>query len=102
MAIKYTLNARMPYLSEVGATGCDIVNYESGTCPLWMVDHLNEYTSAYPTRTAVSGVYGYWTLSSNASYPFSAWIVYYIGIAYYYGVGSDGDYGVRPVINLSI
>ena len=103
MAIKYTVNARMPYLSEVGATGCDIVNSESGTCPLWMVDHLNEYTSAYPTRTAVSGVYGYWTLSSLASYPGGAWSVSQYGYANRSNVVLDvGIYGVRPVINLSI
>ena len=102
MAKTYTVNARMPYLSEVGATGCDIVNYESGTCPLWMVDHLNEYTSAYPTRTAVSGVYGYWTLSSIASYSGSAWRVSYDGSASSDGVNNDGADGARPVINLSI
>ena len=102
MAKTYTVNARMPYLSEVGATGCDIVNYKSGTCPLWMVDHLNEYTSAYPTRTAVSGVYGYWTLSSYASYSDHAWIVNYDGYAGHDGVSSDGSNGARPVINLSI
>ena len=102
MAKTYTVNARMPYLSEVGATGCDITNYTEGSCPLWMVDHLNEYTSAYPTRTAVSGVYGYWTLSSDASISSSAWAVDYIGYANGNGVNDDGNYGARPVINLSI
>ena len=102
MAIKYTANARLPYLSEVGATGCDITNYTEGSCPLWMVDHLKEYTSAYPTRTAVSGVYGYWTLSSRASDPSSAWGVYYNGNAGDIDVYDDGNDGVRPVINLSI
>ena len=103
MAKTYTVNARMPYLSEVGATGCDITNYTEGSCPLWMVDHLNEYTSAYPTRTAVSGVYGYWTLSSRASRSDYAWRVHYYGYAN--GDGSaalDGNSGARPVINLSI
>ena len=102
MAITYTTNARLPYLSEVGATGCDIVSASSGTCPLWMVDHLNEYTSAYPTRTAVSGVSGYWTLSSYASYSGVAWNVYYRGYAGNYEVLDARYGGARPVINLSI
>ena len=29
-------------LSEVGATGCDIVNYTEGTCPGWMVNYLDD------------------------------------------------------------
>ena len=102
MAKTYTVNARMPYLSEVGATGCDITNYTEGSCPLWMVDHLNEYTSAYPTRTAVSGVYGYWTLSSSASNSGNAWYVNCNGYAYSNYVYTDGSRGARPVINLSI
>ena len=99
MAQTFNVNARMPYLSEVGATGCDIVNYESGTCPGWMVDYL--YDAGYQTNT-VSGVYGYWTLSSSASYSNIAWYVDYFGFAHDFDVDYDGYYGVRPVINLSI
>jgi len=100
MAKEYTVNARMPYLREVGATGCDITgDYISGTCPGWMVDYL--YDAGYQTNT-VSGVYGYWTLSSNASDSNDAWYVDYDGNAFTRLVDGFGSYGVRPVINLSI
>ena len=55
MAIKYTVNARMPYLSEVEGTGC--VQYEDGKCPGCMVNYMEDVV--YQTNT-VSGVYGYW------------------------------------------
>ena len=69
-----------------------------------MTNYLNASASSYPDRTAVSGVCGYWTLSSIASDSRGAWNVYYDGYAYGIGVdvNNDGSYGVRPVINLSI
>jgi len=52
IAKTYTVNARLPYLSEVGATGCDILDYGTATCPLWMTNYLSA-TSRYPSRTGV-------------------------------------------------
>ena len=102
MAITYTTNARMPYLSEVGATGCDITNYTEGSCPLWMVDHLtNEYYN-YENRSSVKDVYGYWTLSSYAGNSLDAWDVTCLGRVGSSNVYNGSNGGVRPVINLSI
>mgnify|MGYP003300229766 CR=1 FL=1 len=100
MAETFTVNARLPHLSEVGATECDITgDYISGTCPGWMVDYL--YDAGYQTNV-VNDVYGYWTLSSYASISYSAWGVDFDGYAYNIDVSDDGDFGVRPVVNLSI
>ena len=46
--------------------------------------------------------YGYWTSSAHADLANIAWGVDYDGsVDYDYGVSDDGDYGVRPVIELS-
>ena len=100
MAKIYIVNARIPYISEAEAIGCygDL----SETCPLWMVDYLsNDYEIA--GRNGVSGVLGYWTLTSTSSD--HAWYIEYGGsggYAFDSSVDYDGSYGVRPVINLSI
>ena len=100
MAQTFTANARLPYLSEVEGTGCE--QYSDGTCPLWMTNYLHANTTYYPERTAVSGVYGYWMLSSRASYSNTAWSVLFNGYAIFDDVSTGVYYGVRPVINLSI
>lgn len=98
-----TGKARMPKLSEVVETGCDITKREDGTCPLWMVDHLeNDEYFNYNGRTAVSNVLGYWTLSSIASHSGYAWHVSYAGYASTTTINLVDRLGVRPVINLSI
>ena len=99
MAQPMSVPARMPSKAEVNGAGC---TGTSGSCPLWMTNYLNAYTATYPNRTAVSGVYGYWTLSSLASDPGNAWTVNYDGYADLSNVVNDGDYGVRPVITLLI
>ena len=92
MAKTYTVNARMPYYSEIS-------NVSEST--LYLIDYLSN-DNEIAGRNGVSGVYGYWTLSSYASYSDHAWIVNYDGYAGHDGVSSDGSNGARPVINLSI
>ena len=79
MARTFNTNARLPYLSELEGTGCSY----SGDCPLWIIG-------------------SYWTLSVYSS-NYSAAIPM-ISEGYLYGgyVSNDSDFGVRPVINLSI
>ena len=99
MAQPMSVPARMPSKAEVNGAGC---TGTTGSCPLWMTNYLNAYTATYPNRTAVSGVYGYWTLSSYASGSGRAWRVGYDGYAGGYNVSIDGSIGARPVITLSI
>ena len=98
MAQPMSVPARMPSKAEVNGAGC---TGTSGSCPLWMTNYLNAYTATYPNSTAVSGVNGYWTLSSSASYADYAW---HVGTdsANDNSVYYDGYYGARPVITLSI
>ena len=95
--------ARLPYHSEVNNVGC--LDFEDLSCPVWMVDYLNDAGPDYETtyqENPIADIYGYWTLSSDADDPGSAWLVYYLGGVLYDSVGLDGDYGARPVINLKI
>ena len=96
MAKTYTANARMPYYSEVGdSNGSNEYLYEYLDGSYWWG------SGTQPTNN-VSGVNGYWTLSSSASTSYSAWLVDGLGYVSYRDVFDDGNYGVRPVINLSI
>ena len=98
----FTTNARLPYLSEVGETGCDISgNNMQGSCPLWMIDYLYNYYN-YENRKSVLYVWGYWTMSSISSDSANAWLVNYGGSASYNTVNFSDHYGVRPVINVPI
>jgi len=96
MAITYTTNARLPYYSEIS---------DVSSSKLYLIDYLygdDDADYGITGRNGVSGVYGYWTLSSLASLSDYAWAVDCYGNVSSDYVGIDGDYGVRPVINLSI
>ena len=96
MAITYTTNARLPYYSEIS---------DVSSSKLYLIDYLYGGEDAdipLTGRNGVEGVYGYWTLSSIASSPYSAWYVYCDAGAGSTGVGNVGAFGVRPVITLSI
>ena len=54
-----------------------------------------------PTNN-ISGISGYWTLTSVGSSPSVAMIVYYPGILFDDYAGSSSYYGVRPVITLKL
>ena len=90
MATTFTTNARLPYYSEIS---------DVSSSKLYLIDYL--YDAGYQTNV-VNDVYGYWTLSSDASFSDYAWYVDYCGYAYNDYVSYGGFYGVRPVINLSI
>ena len=45
---------------------------------------------------------GYWTSTPYADFSYYAWVVYYNGSVNYYNVDDDVNFGVRPVITLSI
>ena len=86
--------ARLPYKSEVSA-------YDS-------TNKTNEYLYDYLKQSgtiqtnAISGIFGYWTLSSRATYSNCALYVFNSGDLSYNNVNYDRNSGVRPVINLKI
>ena len=94
MSQPYNMYSRMPYYSELW----DYLRPEN----IWLIDYLdgtNDETFGINGRTtSVSGVDGYWTLTSNFDYPYGAW---YVSTGAYVTNNSVADYtGVRPVINL--
>ena len=91
------LKARLPKYSEVKVNGCRTT---SGSCPLWLVDYLNEYSAYTGGKTNITEIYGYWTLSSFADYFSGAWNVDYDGSVGANYVFLDGRYGSRPVITV--
>ena len=85
----YSAYARMPYYSEVVATGC--AYYDGSGCPSWMTNYLSYE----------SGVYAYWLLSyTNVDVDGGYLVSYADGLAAY-GGGIGEKYGVRPVITIS-
>ena len=97
MGKTYEVNARLPYYSEIS-------NVNSTT--LYLIDYLDgQFDVAYGItgRNGVSGVYGYWTLSSyTSSSSGGARIVISGGSANFYNVNLDDRYGVRPVITVPV
>ena len=92
------LKARLPMKSEIEGVGC--LNVES--CPVWMVNGLNAYTSYYQTGTKedISGIQGYWSLSSYNSSSSTTRYVYFYGSSATTFI-NDENVGVRPVITVS-
>ena len=101
------LKARLPRYDEAHGTGKCLTYEENGnkygSCPLYLANYLN--SSSYVTGEGlqnISGIYGYWTLSSSAYSSDFAWLVYYSGIVDDDLVDSEHSRGVRPVITLEI
>ena len=101
------LKARMPRYDEVHGTGKCLTYAENGnkygSCPLYLANYLS--SSSYVTGDGlqnISGITGYWTLSSIADYSTGAWYVTYYGNVYSNYVDNEGSFGVRPVITLEI
>jgi prepilin-type N-terminal cleavage/methylation domain-containing protein len=85
------LKARLPMSSEVKV---------EGQRPLWMVNYMSS-NSAYPERSPVSNVTGYWLLASASENSYAARILKQNGTAGWYNTHFDSDkIGIRPVITL--
>ncbi len=87
--------ARLPYKSEVS-------NYDStNKTNAYLYDYLNQ--SGTIQTNAISGITGYWTLSSDTVFSIYACYVYYGGSVYsVISVDSDTSLGVRPVITIKL
>ena len=89
--------ARLPYKSEVSSfNNSNGYLYENLDGGYWSYDE-----STKPTNN-ISGIKGYWILSSHAINSGCAWVVDYIGNVLGSSVDSDSFSGVRAVINLKI
>ena len=78
------LKVRLPKENEVSGTDGNHCTGSSGSCPAWVVEYLNDSgtpssDSYYPDNELISGISGYWLLSSYSGYSGSARFVYYRG-----------------------
>ena len=88
-------------LSQDCETGEGSVCASTGCTYGWLYDRTNDYCTDYGCfNNSDVETYGYWTVSSNASGSYYAWIVDYGGYAVDSDVSNDGYYGVRPVITI--
>ena len=84
--------ARLPYKSEVSAY--DSTNKTNA----YLYNYLEQ--SGTIQENVITGITGYWTLSSYSGYSSLAWSVHYIGRLNYSNALKDEGRGVRPVITL--
>ena len=99
------LKARLPKENEVSGTDGNHCTESAGSCPSWLVEYMNDSgtpsnDSYYFNNELISGINGYWLLSSYLGNSGLARIVDYFGY-----VGYNNTYGassVRPVITVSL
>ena len=90
-------------LIEVSSGGC---SYVEGTCPIWLMENLQYYNvtndkySINNNSETYQNIKGYWLLSSLNGVD-NAYRIGYSGRETY-GQISTGNFGVRPVITVSI
>ena len=99
------LKARLPKENEVYGTDGNHCTNSEGSCPAWLVDYLNDSSSPsssyYPDNELISGIYGYWLLSSNPGDSNNARSVRYFGHVGRDSTSYASHIGVRPVITVS-
>ncbi len=106
-AVIKNLKSRLPKNDEVHGENKCLTFTENGnkygSCPLWLVNYLtsSEYVTGEEIQN-ISGIVGYWTLSSYSYDTTKAWFVGAAGHIYYGGAANDDQRGVRPVINIRI
>ena len=98
------LKARLPKESEVSGTDGKHCTESSGSCPAWLVEYLSDSStpssSYYSNNELISGIYGYWLLSSDLGNSSSARYVGYYGNVDFNEASRASVNGVRPVITV--
>ena len=97
------LKSRLPKESEITGAGCTT---NSGSCPAWLVGYLNDTStpsddSLYPDNQNISGISGYWLLSSYQGNPQCVKFTNNYGSLGMTITTVADYYGVRPVITVS-
>ena len=99
------LKARLPKLEEVynsDTTDKTHCHNGAGSCPAWLTNGLDSYSSYYQDNDHISRIWGYWTLSSRLGDSGSARSVNYFGYVYNFNTSDASYYGLRPVITVSL
>ncbi len=100
---KSPLKARMPiYSSDATLTEVATFNNNNGYLYEYLYGRDWDYDESTKPENNISGINGYWTLSSSAGISSSACYVNNSGYVGYNSVGIAGNNGVRPVINLKL
>ena len=98
------LKARLPKFEEVynsDTTDKTHCHDDDGSCPAWLTNGLAQFSSYYPDNDHISGISGYWTLSSRPGYNDFARIANYCGFVYTRYTSNASQYGIRAVITVS-
>ena len=98
------LKARLPKFEEVYNTDNNDTNHchnSAGSCPSWLTNGLEQHLTYYPNNDHISGINGYWLLSSHHGTSSSAREVLLYGNGNYGLItSSNASNGLRPVITV--
>ena len=100
------LKARLPKENEVSGTDGNHCTGSNGSCPAWLVEYLSDSSgpsnnSYYSRNELISGINGYWLLSSGRGHPGMAGVVQRTGFHSSGETYNANEFGVRPVITVS-
>ena len=98
------MKARLPKYTELSGAGCTT---GAGSCPEWIISYLhyeNGISDKYlfNKEAGINDLYGYYTLSSEATSESDAYRIRYNGNLNKAAGYTDANYGVRPVITVPI
>ncbi len=99
---KSPLKARMP--TSGNSTKIEVAQFNNNNGYLY--ENLDggswQYGESTKPTNNISGIYGYWTLSSYGVSGGNAWNVRYSGVVYHNEADNGSYSGVRPVINIRL
>ena len=97
------LKARLPKIWDLFSVEEDNEYCQNplNSCPEWITNGLEQYSTYYSNNDHVLGIKGYWLLGS---YDFSlgnAMAIYFPGTMNPILTSNDNEFGIRPVITVS-
>ena len=96
------LKARMPIYTKnfTNPSKNELSNKKTDNSNAYLYDYLDPYDGS--KANSISGIYGYWALSSRADLSSDAWHVSFNDSVGVYNAFIDSSVGVRPVITLGL